>query len=443
MYHFSLAIVFFNAYSSSVHPQKGGTMTWGFKHVKEEWISSHFLVSCTRTAKRSRRNRRRLLTTLWTTKKHTSAMTFFHRRTWQTFLLSIWVLLDSSHGSLLAQPTVQWTHRLTGSGDLSARGLRKDNAVVVSKGGNFLFVTADDGSLHILDPQKIKDDTISIVFEPTPVEGRSTGCRSGVTPVEDEGGRTQYLVYAVIDTPVVSGLNIGNDGTVNANSNSNVKASSRLLAVDLDGKLLWSVPLDGIIAGTPLVGQNGTSIYVSHNVAGETDDALDSRQGYLSVLRAKEPLTSPEITASYSRGAPFGPLSLVRVLLGGGGGRETGGQSADMVAVAESWDFGYRQDGSVYLLLPSTSYEELQGRGDEAYDLRLASSWPYSSVSRPTLGPSGQSMWMNGYASTVSGWTNNQNLADVISGLTEDTSPQWTGTFQTTERNVSQGELLL
>jgi hypothetical protein len=371
-------------------------------------------------------------------------MALFHRRTWQIFLFSTLVLLESSNGSLLAQPAVRWTHRLTGSGDLSSRGLRKGNAVVVSKSGNLIFVTADDGSLHILDPQKIKNDTSSIVFEPTPVDGRSTGCRSGVTPVDDEGGRTQYLVYAVIDTPVVLGVNIGNDGTVNSDSNSNAKASSRLLAVDLDGKLLWSLPVDGIIAGTPMVGRNGTSIYVSHNIAGETDDALDSREGYLSVLRVNEPLTSPEITASYGRGAPFGPLSLVSVTLGdGGGGRETEGRSVDMVAVAESWDSGYRQDGSVYLLLPSTSYGELQGRGEEAYDLRLASSWPYSSVSRPTLGPSGQSMWMNGYASTVSGWTDNQNLADVISGFTEDTSPQWTGSFQTTERNVSQGELFL
>ena len=357
-----------------------------------------------------------------------------------TLLVSLCLAVDQIHAELLPQPNVRWTHRLDGAGGLSGRGLRKGNEVVAHKGGNLIFITADDGSLHILDNRSM--DSGGIVYEPKTVTGTYTECRSGVSQVEDKDGKTQYLLYAVIDTPIVSGVEIRN-GELQASSS--VQVSSRVIAVNLDGTLRWSVPVEGIIAGKPLVGSDGT-IYISHNVENDSSSGQsDSRMGYLSVILEFAD-DQAEITASLSEAgnAPFGPLTLVSAAPQGGQQGQRPGEASfdtvDYVAVAESWDYGYRAAGGVHMLFRTAQYDDLNGQGTESYELRNAAFWPYSTVTRPTLSSTGESLWMNGHSSTVGGWTDNRDLSDVISGRNEAIFPRWTVAFQASERNASQRE---
>ena len=374
--------------------------------------------------------------------RHTTTMLLVRTSTASTntmavlrlFLVSLCLSFHGTVGSLRPQPSVRWQHRLVGADGLSGRGLRKGNEVVAHKGGHLIFVTADDGSLHILDSRSLENK--SVVFEPVSATGTSTECRSGVSQVEDKEGKTQYLVYAVIDTPVVSGVEVRN-GELQANLG--VQVSSRVLGVNLDGTLRWSLPLEGIISGTPLVGTNGT-IYVSHNVETESfGGRSDSRIGYVSVVLVNDDGV-PEVTASLSDAgnAPFGPPSLVSVPQGEGGPGEISFETADYVAVAESWNYGYSAEGGVHLLMPSEQYDVLNGKGTDSYKLILAAFWPYSTVTRPTLSPTGESLWMNGYSSTIGGWTENRGLSNVISGRDDEVFPRWTVTFQASERNASQ-----
>lgn len=108
------------------------------------------------------------------------------------FLLSIAL----AGAAFLSDPVVEWTYQLPGSGNLSDRGVRRNNAVVPSYDGSTVFVTADDGSLHIIKPD---DLSTSIVVDAPTKQDANTECRSGVVVSETEGS-VNFVVYAVILT---------------------------------------------------------------------------------------------------------------------------------------------------------------------------------------------------------------------------------------------------
>lgn len=326
-------------------------------------------------------------------------------RQWKAVLLSLLIVNDIVIAQLLPEPNVRWTHTLGDGTSSIGRGLRKGNAVVAHKDGQMLFATADDGSLHIMRTESvdgsINSDT-SIVFDPPAVEGKDTVCRSGVVSVDEDklAEKPEYLVYAVIDNVV----EVGNGTT-----------SSRLLAVNLDGTLRWSLDVDGVIQGTPIVGQNGRAVFVVHNAVTETLPI-----GRVSVVLIND--DAPTITARYNSwnpNAPFGPPSHAI-----GDDNNRGGEH-DIIAIAESWGEGYDERGSIHLLVPSDQFESRGGVGEESYELRFVSQYGFSAVARPAVSANGESLWIAAQGSNIAGWTGRQDLSQVLSGRRQGIDSLW------------------
>ena len=302
----------------------------------------------------------------------------------KTILLPLLLLsLTSCNGELLGEPKVLFTFNLDAE---TPRTLSKGNAVVASQDSIHIFATASDGSLHIINRNNVSPP-ITTVFEPAEVAGTDTKCNSGMIVLNDDG---EYVLYAVVN---------GND--------------SRLFAVDVTGDLIWKVDVEGKIVGTPVVYED--KIYVSRKVDDET--------GYLSVFFMNGKSSPPELAASLTPAdgsAPLGPPAL----------SETG-----VVAVAESWDDGYREEGSIHLLLPSKRYDELGGQGNEAYQMILASSWPFSAVTKPVI--AGGAIWLGATGANLAGWQQ-KDITNVLAGKKQNINPKWTVQLPTSQSDASQ-----
>jgi hypothetical protein len=255
------------------------------------------------------------------------------------FLTLLSLLLHPSSATFFDKPSVRWTYRLPGSGTLSGRGLRKDNEVAVSKNGRMVVVTADDGSLHFIFPEKLRD---SFVYEPETVDGTYTESRSGLTLVEDENGQLDYVVYAVIDVPVKAGVLY--DGV--SVDNSRTSTLSRLLAVNLDGSLKWSIPFNGVIVGKAIVGVE--KLYVVHNVPNFVGDSPTRGKISVVLLRGQQPVVTAAVSP-VNRQGPFGPPVGTTV--------DIDGNERDVIVLAESWSNGYTANGHVYMFMPSSLYD--------------------------------------------------------------------------------------
>ena len=94
--------------------------------------------------------------------------------------------------------SIKWNYQINGSGKLGQRGLRKGNGVVASADGRQIWVSMDDGSLHIL--QSDNPEINPKVFIPKQYHGYDIESRSSVSLVETYEGVTCAL-YAVIYTP--------------------------------------------------------------------------------------------------------------------------------------------------------------------------------------------------------------------------------------------------
>lgn len=124
-------------------------------------------------------------------------------------LLCWWSSIQTVSANFLDAPNLAWTFELEASESSGSRSLRQGNAVVAWQGGDQLFVTADDASLHILSlATATGEPTTTAVFEPSPLSRTYSECRSGVAVVErtyDDGvtaaNNLTYLLYAVVDTP--------------------------------------------------------------------------------------------------------------------------------------------------------------------------------------------------------------------------------------------------
>lgn len=332
--------------------------------------------------------------------------------------LTVAVLLRISAAYFLETPSVRWTYQLPGSGTLSGRGLRRHNEVLVSKDGSTIFATADDGSLHFIYPDNLRG---SFVFEPEIVRGTYTECRSGVSFVE-ENGELKYVVYAVTDIPVEAGVQYDNVQV----DNSRTSALSRLLGVNLDGSLRWSIPLNGVIVGKAIVGDGGEELYVVHNVPNNI--GLSPTRGKVSVVLLGG--STPVVTAAVSplnRYGPFGPATGSTVTIGG--------KKRDILVVAEAWDHGYTEDGQAYFFMPSSLHDQFSGQGNDAYELRVISDWKYSSVSRAALKKDGTAVYLGGTSAHLDGWT---SLSGVLQGQEQSVNPTWDISLDHSKANASQ-----
>mmetsp|Transcript_19097 Transcript_19097/g.21580 ORF Transcript_19097/g.21580 Transcript_19097/m.21580 type:complete len:1376 (+) Transcript_19097:201-4328(+) len=345
------------------------------------------------------------------------------------------------HAELLLEPSLKWSVQLEGSGRLRGRGLRKGNAIVAYKDGTKIFVTANDGSLHIIQTTTTQVNTLAI-FTPDEIQGRFTECRSGATVVdkniavatgEDNNGnnfdttlglgveKEDYIIYAVLDSTVPS-VNVG------LNSVDDI-VSSRVIAVNLDGTYKWSVQIEGRVEGNPVVGKSG--IFVSHN--------SDNGIGYLSVIRIDPDNGSANIVATVSPRAtqpgnvngPFGPPALQQ--------RSYEDEYLDdVVVVAENWDQGYSEDqGGLYMLTLDTTDDE-SFTLTSGYLLQKISSYSHSAFAPPLV--YGDSIFLGSAGGTLAGFTGGRknNLSGILSGREEEIDPRWRNEVTPNPRVASQ-----
>lgn len=368
-------------------------------------------------------------------------------------LLIVLVALSSTsiticQANFLAEPVLRWSLQLSGTSNddtntgegLAGRGLRRGNGMTVHPGGNRLFVTADDGSLHVVQVDQARPST-SFLYQPIPIEATEryyVECRSSVTLVEEEAVATaegaateEYLLYAVLDTPILGSndMIVNQDGiVVPAFDNLDRDGSSRVLAVNLDGSLRWSVQVPGRIQGNPVVGRSG--IYVSHNVDGS---------GSLSVIMVNNNNNgegvSAEVVATLvgtdefgNTDAPLGPPAIQPPL------EEDEDSTEDIVLVAENWDQGYNtEQGRLYMLTRTTEFEDTGGRGNESYELGTISTWPFSSTVPPVVVRN--SVFLAAAGANLAGYT---GLGGIRSGRFTEIDPRWVYQAEPSPRNASQ-----
>ena len=173
-----------------------------------------------------------------------------------------------------------------------------------------------------------------------------------------------------------------------------------------DGTLLWSVPIRGYVEGTPVIGVNGTLIYVSHNARDDNGDY----QGFVTVIGTDidGTIMNEELSPS-NRKATFGPLAI-----------RTDSEGNDVVVWAENNNEGFDEDsGQIYFMA-------LNETGD--LGVTTISNATFSSITRPAI--LDNVVWMGGHASKVTAWT----VQDEV----ESGSQLWTFEVQPTERNISQ-----
>lgn len=346
----------------------------------------------------------------------------------------------------LPTPTLKWSLQLEGSGLRSGRGLRKGNSVVAHRDGTKIVVTAGDGSLHIIQTTNVVRTLAAYV--PDSIDGKTIECRSGATIVEKSGqdgllGKGEsiqasiddFIVYAVVDNIIANDTGIGD---AQVTSGVNVRPSgitSRVIAVDMEGTLLWSVEVPGKIEGSPVVGKKG--IYVTHN---------DNGSGQLSILKMQDggtatiaatvgPVTEP------GNGIPLGPPALQKAA----NGAEVSDE--DLVIVAENWDSGFSltRGGMHMLLLANDDAVDAKGEEQEAllsrpgtYQLVKISSWSYSASSPPLV--YGNSIFLGAAGGTIGGFTGDRrsDLSGIPAGREAQLFPRWDFQVSPNPRNASQ-----
>jgi len=293
----------------------------------------------------------------------------------------------------LEEPKVLWSVDLPGN-------TKKGNAVVAKD--DRIFVTSDNGSLYIVDRAL---QTNATLFDPTPLDGSTTSCESGVTFVEGDDGAVEYVVYAIVDTP----------------NDTSLETTSRVLGVNLDGSLRWDASLPGTAVGTPFVGSN-QRIYMIYNE--QTDDNLVGRISVLDGENAQVVATQP----NNNDVGPFGPAT----------GRTVArdGETMDVILFGESRREGFSQSGALYMLMSS------DGEGDESYNFIIVSDSPRSVTTRPAVNADATEVYLAQQASRLGGWTGQDDLSGVLqNGEGGIGDPAWNLAVGADGNNPLSGEL--
>lgn len=270
-------------------------------------------------------------------------------------LISCIIILIQTAATILASdeqftPSIRWQRQIPGSGYLSGRGIRKSNGVVTTKDGR-VWVVSDDGGLFIFDPQNG-----DLLFESSTQPPAQSLSRSSIHFYYSDKDHSNliYGVYAVIS---IGGGN------------------SWVVAVNDDGSERWSQRVNGVIEGTPIIGQYGRYVYVTHNVHIGDNIQNPTRHGSFSVL-SDDPA---EIENSFVfHGNSFGPAE--RRLLKG----------EDSIYWANSKKFGHADDGAVY---------QYDSGGNRILQMDVA----WSSVVAPTMSSANDWMWFGGSSSSLYG----------------------------------------
>ena len=346
------------------------------------------------------------------------------------FFLSCWFFIDVARANFFANPVPKWSIQLQGSGSTSGRGLRKGNGIVTLKDGSKIVVTANDGSLHII--QTTTQVKSHAVYVPDERSGSVLECVSGAVivykeqqdhlyfPTDEEeeilSTKEDFIVYALIDNAD------DEKGFGDIVNNRGTGTTSRVIAVNMEGDLKWSVSIPGRIQGSPVVGKTG--IYVTHNV---------KNYGALSILRIQPNNGKASIAATVnsstdkrSEGIPLGPPSLRKPEYG-----DDEGTSEDVIIVSGNWENGFSETkGGIFMFSPNTRFvtdnkkEELPTSSSN-FELVQISSWSLSASAPPMV--YGESIFVGAAGGTIGGFTGDKknDLSGIASGKEDDISPRW------------------
>ena len=301
----------------------------------------------------------------------------------------------------LPEPTLKWETRLPNAGteDSGKPGPRRYNAVQLSPDESHLYVTLDDGTLHILDAQINNGTVVSSYTPPTVADNanspeRFIACVSGVSFADTDDPKDTYAVYAIIDV------------SVEATALNFVPTNSRVIAINHPaGTVRWVSPvIEGAVAGTPQVGSDGKYIYLTRNL--EIDQGFN-QDGHFTLLDTADGTvvyTSP--SSIYQNGnatGPYAPLELVRNPTSGNFGEGEGNNNRNDVAVwAQSNGGGTTLNGlSLAFQFPSNA-DIITGGGEWAPYVLKSNGW--STATRPTLSPDGQNLYFTASRASMRGW---------------------------------------
>jgi len=296
------------------------------------------------------------------------------------------------------EPELKWTKKLEGNfGKLSGPGVRQGNGVVVSPNDEEIWVTDDEGGVHIIDYHSQKE----ITYHPSPLSpSHWIESRSSISIYDNA---TNFLaVYAITDIGPSSEIEIKRYLNNNATS-STISIKSRVIALDRRGKNLWQTIISGQAKGTPKISSNGRYVFVGHNE--------DEVKGSVTVLDTWQ---NGETIKSYSQSgpgslytqAPYGPLTI------------QGKHGYDEVYWVESWAEGHGEKSWLHkaIVTPdSVSFKSVKK--------------VFSSVTAPTVSEDLTQMFLGGRKGDVAGWR---------SGDEFDRSPSWKVRLETSFRNITQ-----
>ena len=353
---------------------------------------------------------------------------------WVSLLLGL-LLQASQHQQVLSEfldaPQVLWTLDLPAASNATATDANNNggggggggndaipgrivqgNAVAVSPNGAYVYVTEADGRLHVISVSTKSRRT----YVPSVASGSTTtSCSSGVALHGD------FAVYAVVDGSTDGG------GSNNNGGGSSATVSSRLIAVDSKARERWSVSLGGTVVGTPFL--SGNHVYVARNT--------NSANGFLSVIAFDATLGTAELVATVPDPTGSDRIGLVGPPAGHRATLDSVTRDVVVVALASAGEANNNNAGNsgaggnanansdatggLYALVPSSLYDDLDGRGAEAYNLRLVSTYPLPTSLRPAF--DGTNCYL-AHESRLAGWDGEQSLLTGLNG-TGGLVPKW------------------
>eukprot|EP00567_Pseudictyota_dubia_P013152 CAMPEP_0197436880 /NCGR_PEP_ID=MMETSP1175-20131217/4234_1 /TAXON_ID=1003142 /ORGANISM="Triceratium dubium, Strain CCMP147" /LENGTH=675 /DNA_ID=CAMNT_0042966271 /DNA_START=276 /DNA_END=2303 /DNA_ORIENTATION=- len=282
------------------------------------------------------------------------------------------------------EPDLRWSTKLPGTGGDSNPAPRKGNAVAVSPDDAFVYVTTDDGKLTVLNAQ---DGTETGSYDPNiqAFFGSNIKCESGVSfgRVANVG---PFAVYAI--NYQVAGVD-----------------KSRVIAVSHPyGNQLWtSSDLDGIVMGTPQVGDDGRYVYLVRNV---------NDVGHFTLLRTTEAADSAGVLYTEQAGlnnvnetGKYAPLALVKNPNNGqfdGGNRN----SNDVAAWGHYYMGGEGVAGYTRVFqLPQDFTTSSDG---SVLATQIIDEVAWSTWAKPTISSNGLSIFYAITRGELRGWYNNK-----------------------------------
>lgn len=313
------------------------------------------------------------------------------------------------HGSYLATPEFQWSIPLVST--VTSSLFEKGNSIV-SFGSDRLAITSSNGTLYLMSTNNVVVSSNTVAssssdaaksFNPSLVNGLDTiQCNGGIIAALASSS-TDIVMYAITDT----------------DSQGTIPPTSRILAVDAEtAKLVWNTTIDGTIAGTPVLSENGF-LYVVHNAESTSAESnAMSRSGVVSIFQvdvfAGTSLRPKLITKlpNESTGLPFGPAAVATK------------DGNDILFFAENLgDFGETFTESLFVIAQT---------GDD-FAFALASRAISSTSTPPTLRDNGAGqleVFLGQPESTLLAWIDD-NAAQLLTGLENSSSspsyrtPSW------------------